>query len=138
MAARKYSRQRESIKTCLMGRRDHPTADHVYLSIRQEFPNISLGTVYRNLALLASLGEIIKITVDGADRFDAHVEPHSHFICKNCHQVLDLHVENEELIQAQAQKNFPGQIEGHVVQYFGLCSTCLKEQQGLSQHAEAL
>ncbi len=138
MASLKYSRQRECIKSFLLSRYDHPTADTIYMNVRKEFPNISLGTVYRNLALLASLGEIIKITVDGADRFDAHVEPHSHFICKNCHQVLDLHVENEELIQAQAQKNFPGQIEGHVVQYFGLCSTCLKEQQVLSQHAEAL
>ena len=138
MASLKYSRQRECIKSFLLSRYDHPTADTIYMNVRKEFPNISLGTVYRNLALLASLGEIIKITVDGADRFDAHVEPHSHFICKNCHQVLDLHVENEELIQAQAQKNFPGQSEGHVVQYFGLCSTCLKEQQVLSQHAEAL
>ena len=138
MASLKYSRQRECIKSFLLSRYDHPTADTIYMNVKKEFPNISLGTVYRNLALLASLGEIIKITVDGADRFDAHVEPHSHFICKNCHQVLDLHVENEELIQAQAQKNFPGQIEGHVVQYFGLCSTCLKEQQVLSQHAEAL
>ena len=133
-----YSKQRELVLQAVLENPIHPTADGVYQQVRQQNPRISLGTVYRNLALLASLGEIIKITVDGADRFDAHVEPHSHFICKNCHQVLDLHVENEELIQAQAQKNFPGQIEGHVVQYFGLCSTCLKEQQVLSQHAEAL
>ena len=49
MKAIKHSKQRDSIKTCLMGRRDHPTADAVYMSIREEFPNISLGTVYRNL-----------------------------------------------------------------------------------------
>ena len=48
----KYSRQRESIKACLMARHDHPTADAIYASIREEFPNISLGTVYRNLNLL--------------------------------------------------------------------------------------
>ena len=47
MKAIKHSKQRDSIKTCLMGRRDHPTADAVYMSIREEFPNISLGTVYR-------------------------------------------------------------------------------------------
>ena len=67
----KYSRQRESIKEFLQGRTDHPTADTVYTNIREIYPNISLGTVYRNLALLASLGEIQKITCeDGADRFD--------------------------------------------------------------------
>ena len=56
MKAIKHSKQRDSIKTCLMGRRDHPTADAVYMSIREEFPNISLGTVYRNLNLLVELG----------------------------------------------------------------------------------
>ena len=58
MPALKYSRQREAIKNFLMTRRDHPTADVVYHSLRTEFPNISLGTVYRNLTLLADLGEI--------------------------------------------------------------------------------
>ena len=53
MKAIKYSRQRECIKTCLMNRTDHPTADALYLSIRSEFPNISLGTVYRNPAGMA-------------------------------------------------------------------------------------
>lgn len=62
MKAIKHSKQRDSIKTCLMGRRDHPTADAVYMSIREEFPNISLGTVYRNLNLLVDLGEIQKLT----------------------------------------------------------------------------
>lgn len=54
----KYSKQRESIKNFLVTRYDHPTAETVYLNIRKEFPNISLGTVYRNLNLLAEIGEI--------------------------------------------------------------------------------
>ena len=54
----KYSRQREAIKTFLAGRYDHPTAETVYLGIKEEFPNISLGTVYRNLSLLSDIGEI--------------------------------------------------------------------------------
>ena len=62
MPALKYSRQRESIKQFLEGRYDHPTADMVYMGVREEFPHISLGTVYRNLSLLAELGEITKIT----------------------------------------------------------------------------
>ena len=78
----KRSRQREAIQQCLMGRRDHPTAETVYLSIKDEFPNISLGTVYRNLSLLSDLGEVQKITVSGGpDRFDADVSQHYHFLC---------------------------------------------------------
>lgn len=62
----KRSRQREAIRQCLTGRYDHPTAETVYMSIKDEFPNISLGTVYRNLSLLSDLGEVQKITVSGS------------------------------------------------------------------------
>ena len=71
MKTLKYSRQRESIKANLMSRRDHPTADALYASIREEFPNISLGTVYRNLNLLVETGEILKLTCgNGPDNYD--------------------------------------------------------------------
>ena len=125
MTALKYSRQRECIKSFLLSRYDHPTADTIYINVKKEFPNISLGTVYRNLALLTDLGEIIKSTTDGPDRFDAHVEPHSHFICRKCHGLLDIHMENEDFINAEAQKAFTGRIEGHSVQYYGVCSDCM-------------
>ena len=82
LAALKYSRQRESIKHYLMTTKEHPTADTVYMHVKKEFPNISLGTVYRNLNLLTDIGEAIKIsTPDGGDRFDGRIEPHNHFLC---------------------------------------------------------
>ena len=97
----KFSRQRESIKNNLMGRTDHPTAETVYSDIRQEYPNISLGTVYRNLSLLADLGEIQKIsTENGPDRFD--------------------------LINVIAAEEFAGLIEGHITRFYGLCPECKK------------
>lgn len=123
----KYSRQRESIKNYLMTCYDHPTADTIYMNVREEFPNISLGTVYRNLALLVDLGEIVKITTDGADRFDGHVEPHSHFICRKCKALLDVHMDDEDFINKEAQKDFPGIIEGHRIQYYGICSDCIEK-----------
>ena len=91
MKTLKYSRQRESIKTCLMGRKDHPTADALYTSIREQFPNISLGTVYRNLNLLVDLGEIRKLSCgDGTDHFDYDTSPHYHFVCKECGKIMDI------------------------------------------------
>ena len=85
MSTLKYSRQRESIKVCLQGRKDHPTADMLYTDVRKEFPNISLGTVYRNLSLLSELGEIKRLTTgDGPDRFDGDTSTHHHFICRKC------------------------------------------------------
>ena len=128
MPALKHSRQRDSIKNFLMSRYDHPTADMIYMGVREEFPNISLGTVYRNLALLTELGEIIKITSEeGADRFDGHVEPHSHFICKKCHAVLDIQMDNEDFIDQEAQKCFPGIIDSHTLHFYGICSECTKK-----------
>ena len=70
MSALKYSRQRESIKEFLANRYDHPTADMIYANMRALYPNISLGTVYRNLSLLVDMGEVLKLSVgDGPDRF---------------------------------------------------------------------
>ena len=93
MATLKYSRQRESIREFVKASKEHPTADDVYAAIRKEYPNISLGTVYRNLSLLVELDEIVKVpTGDGPDRFDGNAKPHSHFICTRCHNIFDIEV----------------------------------------------
>ena len=95
--ALKYSRQREMIKDFLKTRHDHPTADVVYMNVRRQNPNISLGTVYRNLSLLADIGEIQRLRLgDGTDHFDADTSPHYHFICTKCGSVIDLKMESIE------------------------------------------
>ncbi len=126
----KYSRQRESIKKFLAERTDHPTADTVYMNIKEQFPNISLGTVYRNLSLLAEIGEIRKInTGDSADRFDGNVKPHYHFICKKCNQVMDLKMEDLNQIDQIANESFEGKIEGHFTYFYGICPSCLEKKE---------
>ena len=128
MANLKYSRQRESIREFLMTRHDHPTADMVYHHIRQIYPSISLGTVYRNLSLLVNLGSIRKIsTGDGPDRFDAATAPHYHFVCTSCHQVMDLDMEFLSDIETKASRHFDGKITGHATNFYGLCSECLEK-----------
>lgn len=128
MAALKYSRQRESIKQFLATRNDHPTADTIYTILRETFPNISLGTVYRNLALLSDIGEIVKITTgDGADRFDGKTTPHHHFVCRECHRVMDLEMESIDSIMDVAGKNFAGQIDSYITNFYGVCDECIKK-----------
>ena len=125
--ALKYSRQREAVKNFLMTRKDHPTADVVYMNVRKEFPNISLGTVYRNLNLLVELGEIQKLNCgDGADHFDSNTSNHYHFVCRCCRQVFDLPMLPVEEINSLAQRSYAGRIEGHTTTFFGTCSECLE------------
>lgn len=125
MATLKYSRQREAIKEYLCSTVNHPTADTVYMKVREEFPNISLGTVYRNLNLLASIGEAIKITTpDGADRFDANTCPHYHFYCKECGSIIDMGINNMKELDEFAASRFPGTIETHTLLFSGICGNC--------------
>ena len=126
MKALKFSRQRESIRECLKNRKDHPTADAVYASIREEFPNISLGTVYRNLSLLSETGQILKLNMrDSADRFDGRITPHDHFVCERCHCVEDIFLDDNEEITIAAQKKFDGKIRSHTTTFYGICKKCL-------------
>ncbi len=123
--ALKYSRQREMIKEFLSSRCDHPTADTVYMNVRQQSPNISLGTVYRNLTLLADMGEIQRLHLgDGIDRFDADTSPHCHFICRKCSCVQDLSMDSIDSILNTARQHFDGQITGHVTYFYGMCKKC--------------
>jgi len=125
----KYSRQREAIKQFISKRKDHPTADMVYMEVRKEFPNISLGTVYRNLTLLADMGEISRINVgDGVDHFDPDTHLHYHFICKECGCVQDLGLENITRINEMASREFDGDIAGSVTYFYGVCGKCKRNQ----------
>ena len=102
--ALKYSRQRQIIKDFLITRKDHPTADTVYMNVRNEHPNISLGTVYRNLSLLADLGEIQRLRFgDGVDHYDADTSEHYHFICTKCGSIIDLKTDNLDHIMDIAE-----------------------------------
>ena len=130
MAALKYSRQRESIKNYLMATKEHPTADEVYMNVKQEFPNISLGTVYRNLNLLTDIGEAIKIsTPNGGDRFDGKLEPHNHFLCTKCGRLLDLELDMQSIdeVNRLAGENFDGVITSSSTLFYGECSDCIKK-----------
>ncbi|MDC7292128.1 MULTISPECIES: Fur family transcriptional regulator [unclassified Butyrivibrio] len=127
--ALKYSKQRAMIKDFLQDRKDHPTAEVVYNSIREIYPKISLGTVYRNLVLLSDIGEIARFRVgDGYEHFDWDVRNHNHFICNCCKQITDIEMDDiSERIDEVAGKTFPGKIEGHKIYFYGICEKCLEQ-----------
>ncbi len=128
----KYSRQRAAILSFLRSRRDHPTAELVYSNVKEEFPNISLGTVYRNLNQLAEAGMIAKHSFGGVgiDHFDYNTSPHYHFVCSCCSAVIDLPVDHRvfSAIDAEAARNFDGLIQEHRLYFCGVCKDCLDRE----------
>ena len=133
---RKYSFQREQIRKDLNNRTDHPTADMVYESVRKEIPNISLGTVYRNLHFLADHNELKVIHAgDGKEHFDARTTNHSHFVCDECGSVIDLvmdiNKDNDDIVARNEDKdfieNFKGVITSEEIIFHGVCENCIKK-----------
>lgn len=88
---RKNSKKRAAVLDALMATAEHPTVETLYKTLKPDYPELSLGTVYRNLAVLQEEGLAVCVAhVDGQARFDGRTEPHAHFICRGCGRVLDV------------------------------------------------
>ncbi|WP_314057859.1 transcriptional repressor [Shuttleworthella satelles] len=121
--ALRYSRQRELIARNLKNRSDHPSADMVYASVREQMPHISLGTVYRNLKDMTACGEAISFMVDGKEHFDGRNTPHIHLCCSRCGSIVERLVVPEEL-QLLAGDSF--KVENVILQ--GICESCRQKE----------
>ena len=121
----KYSRQRELIYRTVMENRVHPTADFVYNSLKKELPNLSLGTVYRNLQQLAESGQILRLHIpDQPDRFDGDISPHYHSICSVCGKVDDVQVEYFKEIDIVVQQKLNVTVCSHDTIFKIICEKC--------------
>lgn len=127
---RKNSKKRQAILDSLRSVTDHPTAEMVYNRLKPEYPDLSLGTVYRNLAVFLDEGLIISVgTVDGQERFDARTDFHAHLVCRRCRAVTDIEP-SEELRRAcnTLAESSGCRPEGVSLSYTGLCGACLKRE----------
>ena len=119
------TKQKEAILGVLRGTTSHPTADWVYNEVRKEIPNISLGTVYRNLRLLSQSGEILELNLCGAlSRFDARRDKHYHFRCEKCGRVFDVDLPVDEEIDGRAAQETGFEVSSHWLEFRGLCREC--------------
>lgn len=124
---RKHSKKREAILEALRGTKEHPSAEMLYSSLKPLYPDLSLGTVYRNLAVFLEAGEIISVgTVAGQERYDATTEPHAHFVCESCGRVLDLDV-REKLrgMYGEVESETGGRVKCHSLTFSGECDHCI-------------
>jgi Fur family peroxide stress response transcriptional regulator len=127
----KHFRKRQAILTCLRQSEAHPSAEWVYAQLKPEIPDLSLGTVYRNLALFKSQGLITSLgTVNGVERFDGNTQNHVHFVCTNCAGVTDVEcVSILPSLQEAAEQDLGGQINGCQITFTGLCRECRNQKQ---------
>ena len=126
MEAAKQFRKRNAILACLREATSHPSAEMVYEMLQKEHPDISLATVYRNLARFKSQGLVSSVaTVRGVERFDAMTHPHVHFICCGCDAVMDLpQMEIPKNLSAEAEEISGCRIQECRLTFTGLCEKC--------------
>ena len=119
-----YSRQREAILEIVSASHSHPTAAQVYAAVKEKIPNISLGTVYRNLAQLSQNGDILMLSVgEGCERYDGNVKAHLHIHCKVCGNIFDIPLdENNELNALALKEGF--KCESTICIIEGICKDC--------------
>ena len=122
----KHFRKRDAILSCLRSTEAHPSADWIYERVRQEIPDISLATVYRNLNLFKEQGLIQSLgTVQGVERFDGNTAPHVHYICTGCGRVVDLPgLSVPEEMNHAAELESGGRVAACQLTFTGTCGTC--------------
>lgn len=122
----KYSKQREEVFNFIKNAKNHPTAEEIYMLLKENNPNISRGTVYRNLNLLVDKGLVKKISISNMpDRFDYVCNPHSHAICKICGKVSDLSFSfDEEILAKNIKEQTDLEVFSNEFTIYGICKKC--------------
>jgi len=130
----KQFKKRNAILQCLRNTTSHPSAEMVHDMLQEEHPDISLATVYRNLARFKAQGIIQSVaTVRGIERFDANTDPHVHFICSGCDAVIDLmQMEVPQSLSSHAEAASGCHIDSCQLTFTGLCSQCYNKKEKVS------
>lgn len=133
-AAGKQFKKRNAILECLRSTNRHPSADMVYSMLQEDHPDISLATVYRNLSLFRSQGVIQCVaTVRGIERFDANIQPHVHFICSCCGEVIDLHqIQIPQELSQSVEATSGCHPDSCQLTFTGLCQSCWQAREKIS------
>lgn len=121
----RMTRQKKTILEILQSTKSHPPADWVYEQARKKLPDISLGTVYRNLKLLKETGFILELNYGSAySRYDANPLAHYHFVCEKCNRIYDVELPLQKSIDVIASEATGALILGHRLEFYGICNSC--------------
>lgn len=125
----RMTRQKKLILDILRRTKSHPTADWIYEEARKELPDISLGTVYRNLSVLKNAGEIMELNYGSTfSRYDGNPQNHYHFVCEQCGRVLDVDMPVRHELEKELARQESHLVRSHRLEFYGVCRDCLKEE----------
>jgi Fur family transcriptional regulator, peroxide stress response regulator len=128
---RRKSRQREMLYETILSGAAHPTAQDVYEHLKKDIPTLSLGNVYRNIAILLEEGRIRGEDFGGGTvRYDAGAEAHYHFVCKSCGNVGDFSMPVLTNLTETARRFTSHRIHGHTLRFHGVCASCTEAEAG--------
>jgi len=118
--------QRYAILKILANSQDHPGVDQIYKQVQVEFPTTSIATVYKTIALLKELGEVLELGFhDGSNRYDGHKPfPHPHVVCTGCRKIMDPDLVSLEELSKEMARKTGYKISGHRLDFFGICPEC--------------
>lgn len=121
--------QRLTILTILATSKEHPTVDVIYSEVKSKFPTTSIATVYKTIALLKELNEVLELGFpDGSNRYDGNKPyPHPHAICTNCKKILDPEISSVEKLSEEMKQKTGYCISSHRLDFFGLCPDCQRK-----------
>ncbi len=127
MKQMKHSLKRDAIYSALASTKTHPCAEWIYSQVKSEIPDLSLATVYRNLAYFRASGQAVLVaTVNSQERYDADTHEHTHFICNSCHSVADVnYIEVSEADAKAVEKELGVKVFAKQLNFYGLCAKCL-------------
>lgn len=128
----KITPQRMAIAKIIAKSADHPSVENIHATIKKEFPTMSLATVYRNILLIKSLGEVLELGFpDGSNRYDGNKPyPHPHIICIKCRKIVDPDLDTLEDLTNEILKETNFKILSHRLDFFGICENCLSKKPG--------
>lgn len=128
-AEKRVTPQRIAIFKYLISTDSHPTAQQIYNHVKQEFPTITLATIYKTLEMLEELGKAKELGFSGlSTRFEANMEPHINLICIKCGKIKDLNEPSSvENLKAVVGKNSDFKLIDQRVEFYGYCKNCHNE-----------
>ena len=118
--------QRLAILKVLAVSKGHPSVEQIYARVKTDFPTTSLATVYKNVSLLKSLGEVLELGFsDDSNRYDGNKPyPHPHLVCTQCKKIIDPELSRLQDLAQELVQETGFRIVNHRMDFFGICPEC--------------